>query len=135
MAEYISAQANEFVAPLTSDAGNLFCVYGEYTLPSVQSGDVVRLVNIPANCMIVGLKIGTDGNTSGGTVKVGVSSDDDLFGTGVSLDGSEKELISVPVEGNFDDDEVIQATFTTAGTAASGKKLYVKVFYTLTNIL
>lgn len=134
MATYTTVQGHEFVAPITSDSGNLFCVFTKYTLPSIQAGDVIELVRVPRGAKFVSLKVGTDGDTGGGTLNVGLSEDADFFATAIAMDGNEHELILGYKECESCDDTVITATVTATGTAASGKNLYVKVFYTLTNI-
>ena len=131
---YTSAEGNEYVAPITSDSGNMFCVFSSYTLPSLTVGDTFTLLNIPRNANIVSLQIGSSASTSGATVDVGIVSDTDKFASDAALDGNTHELIGQVEELSESSDTQILATVTAAGTAASGKTLWIKCFYTIMNL-
>ncbi len=133
MATYTSNQAGEYVAPLSSDSGNLFCVYGAISQSStLTASDIYEMVKVPRGAKIIDVIVGSSNDTSGGTVKVGVDDDDDAFGVDVALDGSKKDLLEQPVELDMSQDRTVILTITATGTAAPGA-LYCKVFYTLTN--
>ena len=134
MATYITAQGNEYVAPLASDSGNVFGVFGSYSLSGLQADDIIVFVKVPRGAKVLSCCVATDGDTSGGTMNLGVLGDDDFFAADIALDGARHETIKTPVEFNMDDEQYIVGKITAAGTAMNDKTVSVTILYTLSNI-
>lgn len=128
MATYTSDYATDYLVPLFSDSGNVFCVFGTYdATTSIGAGDVIELVKIPggANLLPCYAVVGA------GDWKIGTDSDDDLLGTSVTADGWIAPS-AVGEVGDAGDEVVVQATANSALTASGTVGVYV--FYTMTNI-
>jgi hypothetical protein len=135
MAEYIANEAVEnYVAPVTSDAGNEFCVYGSVSVGAPAVGDTIKLVLLPRGAKITRALVKSASSSSGGKFKLGTASDDDSLGTGFNLDGTVQKYEDIPVAISTSADEILTATVTNAGTASAGTVTGV-VWYILTNIV
>ncbi len=86
MATYTTNEAAEYVAPLTSDSGNVFCVYSEISLAGKSAGDVFELVNLPRGARVVEVLAKGTQDTQGGKISLGTNDDIDDIGA-VNVDG------------------------------------------------
>ena len=130
MATYTTNEAAEYVAPLTSDSGNVFCVYSEISLAGKSAGDVFELVNLPRGARVVEVLAKGTQDTQGGKISLGTNDDIDDIGE-VNVDGN--VAVVAPAISPLDDDKVFKGKLTAAGTSLGGTFM-VRVFYTLTNI-
>ena len=130
MATYTGDYALETLAPLFSDAGNVFGVIGTYDLAtSMGAGDVIEIVRVPGGCKALCCLLDRGG--TGVTVDIGTSDDADVLGNGVSSDGVVLDGLFETI-GDTGEETTIQVTLGGAPTAAG--TLTLAVLYINTNI-
>ena len=141
MATFTAKQAQDWVPPLVSDAGNAYCVYGEYTLTGNEVGaDVIKMVKVPARTVVTGITVYTSGlgQDAGGNpvrVDVGTESEPEKFFNDLDVEDAGRAEYTGEAFAVGDNDLTVQVKLVNTPASGAGKKIQVLVHYIATNII
>ena len=140
MATFTAPQCEAWIAPLISDAGNVYTVYGDYTMGGSEiATDVIEMVKVPRGASIIelvvyGSGLGQDANGNDVTVDVQRLDNNNAIMTGVNLkDAGRSEYNGAAFVLSNSDDVKLGLKLNQTPQNAAGKKVQLIVTYISTN--